>query len=227
MAKNSRNIFKTLSFIVVLSLTLVISACGNKKTDQISSESSNEANKNSSQFEHAEDAPITLEGICIKNNLFLDKEDGYYSLIYVTANDKTEPKPGNKYSFKIDQIMTSFPAQANTDELKLLGSATGEKLPWESLETLQTLPEYANLPVHLIDVRNEDEFKEGHVPNSLNISLSNISSIEKTIPKTDVIVVYCRSGNRSETAAKELEKLGYNLVFDLGGIQDYKGEIEK
>ena len=32
---------------------------------------------------------------------------------------------------------------------------------------------------------------------------------------------------RNPHFVKELEKLGYNLVFDLGGIQDYKGEIEK
>ena len=45
------------------------------------------------------------------------------------------------------------------------------------------------------------------------------------IPEKDsTVLVYCRSGNRSAAAARELADLGYTRVFDLGGIVDWNGE---
>ena len=42
-----------------------------------------------------------------------------------------------------------------------------------------------------------------------------------------LILVYCRSGNRSKQASQKLVKFGYSNVVEFGGINDWKGEIEK
>ena len=75
----------------------------------------------------------------------------------------------------------------------------------------------------LIDVREDDEFNEGHIPGAVNIPLGNIDSITYSTSRT--IIVYCKSGNRSNEAAIKLKNMGYN-VKDMGGIVDWTYEIE-
>lgn len=75
----------------------------------------------------------------------------------------------------------------------------------------------------LIDVREDDEFNQGHIPGAVNIPLGNIDSITYSTSRT--IIVYCRSGNRSNQAAIKLKNMGYN-VKDMGGILDWTYEIE-
>lgn len=71
----------------------------------------------------------------------------------------------------------------------------------------------------LIDVREEAEFKSGHIVNSLNIPVglleSRIASLN--IQNDKPVIVYCRSGQRSATAAATLQKLGFQNIFKLGG----------
>jgi len=50
---------------------------------------------------------------------------------------------------------------------------------------------------------------------------------EVLVDKNAKILIYCRSGNRSATAAKDLIKLGYTNVYDFGGINDWPYEIVK
>ena len=71
----------------------------------------------------------------------------------------------------------------------------------------------------LLDVREESEYEEAHIPGTTNrISVKELSAEkleEAGITKNDQIVVYCRSGNRSRIAAKLLRELGYQNVLDL------------
>ena len=80
----------------------------------------------------------------------------------------------------------------------------------------------------LLDVRGEDEYAEGHIPGSVNIPLQTLPT-KKGLPEDldTPIFVYCRSGGRSRRAAAFLEKEGYENVKNIGGIMDWKGEIEK
>lgn len=75
----------------------------------------------------------------------------------------------------------------------------------------------------LIDVREDYEFKEGHIPGAINIPLGNITNVDYSLDK--IIIVYCKSGNRSNQAAIKLKNMGYN-VKDMGGILDWTYEIE-
>ena len=78
----------------------------------------------------------------------------------------------------------------------------------------------------ILDVRRPDEFADKHIPNAINVPNETIG--EDEIPelpdKDQIILVYCRSGNRSKQASKKLAALGYTKVYEFGGINDWKGE---
>lgn len=75
----------------------------------------------------------------------------------------------------------------------------------------------------IIDVRSNQEYEEGHINGAINIPVYNIvneiNKIERD--KERVIILYCSSGTRSKKAKTELEKLGYENVYNLkGGIDN-------
>ena len=76
----------------------------------------------------------------------------------------------------------------------------------------------------LIDVREKDEYDEGHLDNAINISYTvigdKIGEITSDLDKK--IVVYCKSGGRSNKAANTLKLLGYKNIYDLGSINNCK-----
>ena len=79
----------------------------------------------------------------------------------------------------------------------------------------------------ILDVRREDEFASGHIPNAINIPNESIGTEEiPELPNKDqLILVYCRSGNRSKQASEKLVALGYTNIVEFGGILDWTGEI--
>ncbi|MBP5274433.1 MAG: hypothetical protein ILO36_05815 [Abditibacteriota bacterium] len=79
----------------------------------------------------------------------------------------------------------------------------------------------------IVDVRREDEYREGHIPGAILIPNETIAAeAPPQLPdKKQTILVYCRSGNRSKQAAKKLAAMGYANVFEFGGINDWKGEV--
>jgi molybdopterin/thiamine biosynthesis adenylyltransferase/rhodanese-related sulfurtransferase len=77
----------------------------------------------------------------------------------------------------------------------------------------------------LIDVREQDEWDEGHIPGAVHVPRGHLESrIERTAPDPSrQIVLYCSAGNRSAFAAKTLSELGYEDVTSLsGGFTDWK-----
>lgn len=78
----------------------------------------------------------------------------------------------------------------------------------------------------ILDVRRPDEFAEKHIPSAINIPNEIIGTEEiKELPnKKQLILVYCRSGNRSKQASEKLVKLGYTNIVEFGGIIDWPGE---
>ena len=77
----------------------------------------------------------------------------------------------------------------------------------------------------LVDVRTELEFNEKHIPGAMNIPNESIISdnIKELPDKDQLILVYCRSGNRSKQAAQKLGEFGYSNVYEIGGILDWNG----
>ncbi|HZR04062.1 MAG TPA: rhodanese-like domain-containing protein [Burkholderiales bacterium] len=77
----------------------------------------------------------------------------------------------------------------------------------------------------IVDVREVNEFKDGHIPNARNIPLSTFSARTKDLEKlkSKPVLVVCASGNRSTTAYAELKKLGVEDVYALaGGMQAWQ-----
>ncbi len=81
----------------------------------------------------------------------------------------------------------------------------------------------------ILDVRRTDEFAAGHIPGAINIANESIGTdeIPELPDKDQLILVYCRSGNRSKQASQKLADLGYTNIVEFGGILDWPGEIEK
>ena len=78
----------------------------------------------------------------------------------------------------------------------------------------------------LLDVRTPEEFRERHIPNAINIPNETIGSedIQELPDKDQLILVYCRSGNRSKQASGKLAELGYTNIVEIGGINDWTGD---
>ncbi len=79
----------------------------------------------------------------------------------------------------------------------------------------------------LLDVRTEEEYVAGHIEGSLNIPVQKLNEIITAVKNFSTpLYVYCHSGVRSAKAVKELKKMGYDCVKDIGGIKDYKEEVK-
>lgn len=78
----------------------------------------------------------------------------------------------------------------------------------------------------ILDVRTVEEFREKHIPGAVNVPNESIGTSEiPSLPRKDqLILVYCRSGNRSKQASEKLAALGYTNIVEFGGINDWKGE---
>jgi molybdopterin/thiamine biosynthesis adenylyltransferase/rhodanese-related sulfurtransferase len=77
----------------------------------------------------------------------------------------------------------------------------------------------------VVDVRERDEWEEGHLPAAIHIPRGSLESrIEQAVPSRETpVLVYCAAGNRSAFAAKTLGELGYGDVRSLaGGFTDWK-----
>ena len=80
----------------------------------------------------------------------------------------------------------------------------------------------------ILDVRTPEEFVDKHIPGAINIPNETIGTekIPQLPDKDQLILVYCRSGNRSKQASEKLVALGYTNIVEFGGINDWPGEIE-
>ena len=92
----------------------------------------------------------------------------------------------------------------------------------EAVEMMETEKDYI-----ILDVRTIEEYEEGHIPGAICVPNETIGEnvIEELPDKGQVILVYCRSGNRSKQAATKLAEQGYTNIYEFGGIIDWTGEI--
>lgn len=112
--------------------------------------------------------------------------------------------------------------------------STGEESVNEKIQYVKISPKDAkeimdNEESIVLDVRTKDEYDQGHIEGAVLLPVDEISSKAEEVlkDKKAKILVYCRSGNRSATAAKTLIKMGYENVLDFGGIIDWPYEIVK
>ena len=81
----------------------------------------------------------------------------------------------------------------------------------------------------ILDVRTVAEYESGHIPGAICVPNETIGTekIPELPDKDQLILVYCRSGNRSKQASEKLVKLGYTNIVEFGGINSWPGEIVK
>ena len=94
--------------------------------------------------------------------------------------------------------------------------------PEEAMELMKSESNYI-----ILDVRTPEEFAEGHIPEAINVANESIVSKEPVeLPEKDqLILVYCRSGNRSKKASEKLVNMGYTNIVEFGGINQWPGDI--
>lgn len=82
----------------------------------------------------------------------------------------------------------------------------------------------------VIDIRTPREFSDGHIEGAKNINFFDKSFSDEIskFNKSEPIFLYCRSGNRSYSASKKLENLGFEKIYDLqGGIMNWAKNKQK
>ena len=77
----------------------------------------------------------------------------------------------------------------------------------------------------LLDVREEDEFRSGHIPGAVIVPLSRIGGMD--LPRQKALYVYCLRGTRSRRAVSVLKQMGYENARSIGGIVSYKGPLNR
>lgn len=126
------------------------------------------------------------------------------SLLFVSCTGKTEPaKPAEAPSANQVPVYRKISVQ---EAKRMMEASAG---------------------VVIVDVRTLEEFAQGHIANAILIPNETIGTSQKPAQLPDVnavVLVYCRSGNRSQQAAKKLVALGYTKVYDFGGIIDWPFE---
>lgn len=83
--------------------------------------------------------------------------------------------------------------------------------------------EKENLP--LVDVREINEWENGHLDGAIHVPLSNLSAEKNKLDKSQEYYVMCHSGARSAKACPQLAQEGYNVINVMGGISAWRGEI--
>ena len=183
----------------------------------------------------AGDNQILLEGIALDDHglILVSKADPdavpANSLLQLHADAALDfkPKVADCYQFLLDDAFAlSYPPQAQIQAVQKLDTASAV-IPasfdlGESL--LQIFPEDK---VKILDVRTPEEYQSGHLPGSLNLPVQKLpEALPDAVPdKESPVFVYCRSGARSAKAAEILSRQGYVLVFDMGGLTSYEGEL--
>lgn len=150
-----------------------------------------------------------------------------FFVMFVSCSGKKEAKniDANREG-EITNSMKKIAAKVNKGLVAGGGSVNYKMVSMsEGLEIAKKNPDAI-----IVDVRREDEYKAGHIPGAVLLTMETISAetAEKVLPdKSKIILVYCRSGRRSKIAAQTLSELGYSNLIEFGGILDYNGKIEK
>lgn len=107
-------------------------------------------------------------------------------------------------------------------------SQKGQAKLYEQIRTDEAIEWFQNNENYkIVDVRTQEEYEEGHIPEAICIPNETIGTkeIEQLPDKKQMIFIYCRSGVRSKQAAEKLANMGYENIVEFGGILDWTGEI--
>lgn len=112
------------------------------------------------------------------------------------------------------------------------GSSADDKTAGDKKTYRQVSPEEAAAMMEeetdyiILDVRTQEEYETAHIPGAICIPNETIGTgdIPELPDKDQLVLVYCRSGNRSKQASEKLAKQGYTNIIEFGGINSWTGE---
>lgn len=112
------------------------------------------------------------------------------------------------------------------------GSSADDKTVGDKKTYRQVSPEEAAAMMEeetdyiILDVRTQEEYEAAHISGAICIPNETIGTgdIPELPDKDQLILVYCRSGNRSKQASEKLAKQGYTNIVEFGGINSWTGE---
>ncbi len=108
--------------------------------------------------------------------------------------------------------------------LLLFSGCTRQESQVQKLDSIQAFEMSSQQSeIVIVDVRTEAEYNQGHIQNSINVPLDQITTTMEDIiesKKTPIFVV-CRSGNRSAQAQTMLQSMGYTDVIDIGSVFEW------
>lgn len=83
--------------------------------------------------------------------------------------------------------------------------------------------------IQIIDVRSKAEYDVEHIKNAICIPVNSINDLAPSmlLDKSQPLLVYCRTGARSERACTFLEALGYMNIYNFGGLNTWTYELVK
>ena len=104
-----------------------------------------------------------------------------------------------------------------------------DKVAYHKISAEEAYEMMASQEVVVVDVRTREEFDGGHIENAVLVPNESIGSeMPEALPdKEATLLIYCRSGRRSKDAAEKLLSLGYQSVYDFGGVIDWPYELVK
>ena len=106
---------------------------------------------------------------------------------------------------------------------------TTDKAAYHKISVEEAYEMMASQEVVVVDVRTREEHESGHIENAVLVPNESIGSeMPEALPdKEATLLIYCRSGRRSKEAAQKLLSLGYQNVYDFGGVIDWPYELVK
>ncbi len=123
--------------------------------------------------------------------------------------------------------MKRIPLIALITALTVLSGLTAAETDYTQPDALRTLLESEDGNYLFLDVRTGPEYEAGHIPGAKLIPHYELpSALPEGTGKDDLIILYCRSGNRSGQAARALKAAGFSNVQDFGGIYRWPFELE-
>lgn len=125
-------------------------------------------------------------------------------------------------------LIVGYLLYSKTSDNSLIGDSKNERNSYERIsqdEAQKIMDEGSDFLI--VDVRTPDEYAEGHIKGAINVPNEEIADTEiEALPdKEQLLLVYCRSGNRSKDASSKLAAMGYTNIKEFGGINTWQGEI--
>lgn len=98
----------------------------------------------------------------------------------------------------------------------------------ESIELAQAIRLLDAGQALAVDVREPDEYAAGHIPGAVLLPLGQVTARAAAVlpDKNARLLVYCRTGRRSDAAGRQLLAMGYTRVENLGGVLTWPYELE-